>query len=386
VIDCATFQSCEIDALYFEPGSRELDEEASAAMAEHAATCAACSARYARLRGTRRLVLSVAVEAVPNDFEARIMAAVDAGLAQRASMAGAAPRLAAVPAAAPSPGPPAGPHAEGGAKIFEFMSRPAFAVAAGFLLVLGAGTAIMLQSGRSSMAMARSDDESAAKVAAPPAAAAPGESPLAQAGVPMATVAPVAPTAVVAAASAPSDRGEPSTGAMAFAESKAAARPPPMAAKPSMARPSGPRPDDRAFAAAKSLYASGRYAEALPKFEALSASNPEAELYAARCIAKTKGCAAAEARFDSAAQSNAGTEAGSRAQIEGAKCYQQTGDLVAARKRYESAKDEGVLAAEATKALESLDGKSGAGTPGAGVHAAPKAAAPAAAPAPTTLR
>jgi hypothetical protein len=373
VIDCSTFHDCEVDALYSEPGSRELDEEASSAMAEHVATCAACAKRYARLRGMRSLVLSVAVEAVPRDFESRIMAAVDAGLAQRASSAGAAPaaHLAAVPgpAAAPLPSPPRAPAApaEGGAKIFRFMARPSFAVAAGFLLVLGAGTLILVQGARSPKSAALSADEAPAMAAAP-AAPAPAERAVAPA---------VAIATVAAPAVAGSVADDPNAGAVALAEAPA---PKPMAfaksARPA-AKPSAVRADDPAFTAAKSLYAAGRYAEALPKFEALTATHPEAELYAARCIAKTRGCAAAEPRFDSAAQSNAGTEIGNRAQIEGARCYQQTGDLVSARKRYEAAKDEG--SAEATKALEALDGRTGPGA-GGGAHAAPKAAAPVARP------
>src|SRR4051812_11980810 len=116
VIDCSTFQNCEIDALYSEGSERELDDEARAALTEHAKTCEACTERLGRLRGNRNLVLSVAVEAVPADFESRIMAAVDAALAKNAANAPA-------PAAAPA-APPAG-----GAKILRFMARPAFAVA-----------------------------------------------------------------------------------------------------------------------------------------------------------------------------------------------------------------------------------------------------------------
>lgn len=142
-----------------------------------------------------------------------------------------------------------------------------------------------------------------------------------------------------------------------------------------MAKPASSRAGDPALDAAKALAAQGRCREALPKLEALSATTPEADLYAARCVAKTRGCAAAEPRFDRAAQTNAGTEVGSRAQLEGAKCYQSTGDVVAARKRYAAAKDEGMLSAEASQALDELDGNAPvkAGTVGAGVHASPKA-------------
>lgn len=352
MIDCFTFHQCEVDALYSEPGSRELDEEASSAMAEHAATCAACAKRYARLRGMRSLVLSVAVEAVPRDFESRIMAAVDAGLAQRASTAGAAParHLAAAPGLAAALPPAPAPQAEGGAKIVRFMARhPAFAAAACFLIVFGAGGTLFLMKGaRSPRSAALAADEAPAEQAAASAVA-------------MATATVTAP-AVVA------------PGAIALADSPDAPAAPMALGKPARpeSKPSAVRANDPAFTAAKALYAAGRCAEALPKLEALTPTQPEAELYAARCIAKTRGCAAAEPRFDSVAQSNTGTEIGNRARIEGARCYQQTGDLVAARKRYEAAKAEG--SSEATKALEMLDGRTGPGTVG-GAHAAPEAPA-----------
>jgi thioredoxin-like negative regulator of GroEL len=350
VIDCSTFQSSEIDALYSEgDDARELDAEGSAAMAEHASTCAACSARLERLRATRGRILSVAIEPVPQDFESRIMAAVDAGLATRA----------AAPAKAES----------GGAKILRFMARPSFAVAATFVLVLG-GAAFMMTRSASMKSMARSDDAPAAAEASP------------------------APAASMARAA--SDEGDPSANGFAAATTTATASPPaavvaaaPAAGAPvamaskASAKPSAPSADDRAFTAAKALVTAGRCPEALPKLQALAPNNPEADLYVARCIAKTRGCAAAAPSFDHAAQTNAGTESGSRAQIEGAKCYQSTGDLVAARKRLEAAKDEGTLSAEATQGLDALDAdaKPGAGTPSTGARAAPKARpAPAAEP------
>src|SRR6185503_3120514 len=46
---------------------------------------------------------------------------------------------------------------------------------------------------------------------------------------------------------------------------------------------------DPALASAKGLYNAGRYAEALPRFEALKAKSPEADLYAARCLQRTRG-------------------------------------------------------------------------------------------------
>ena len=342
MIDCSTFQNCEVDALYQEGSARELDDEAAAALEEHAKSCPACAARLERLRDNRRLVLSVAVEEVPADFETRIMAAVDAALAKRA-----------VVAVAPAPS-----AASGGATILRFMARPSFAVAATFVLVLSGATFMMTRnSSRTAMRSLASSDEAAP--AAAPMAAASGFAAVpvpAEQGIIVAqATATAAPPAAIVMAPAASDPS-PITGAR-------------------MAKVAAARAGDPALDNAKALAAQGRCNEALPKLEALSATTPEADLYAARCIAKTRGCAAAEPRFDRAAQTNAGTEVGSRAQLEGAKCYQSTGDVVAARKRYAAAKEEGRLSAEASQALDDLDGNQAAkpGTAGAGVHASPKA-------------
>ena len=343
MIDCSTFQNCEVDALYSEGAERELDAEAAAALSEHAKTCPACAARLERLRDQRRLVLSVAVEAVPSDFESRIMAAVDAALAKRAVVAAAT---------APAPAP------SGGATILRFMARPSFAVAATFVLVLSGAAFMMTRNSASMKSLAMSSDEAPAAVAASGATLTPVPMPAeenAPSVVAQATATAAAPPAAVAMASAVA-APSPITGAK-------------------LGKAMGAGAGDPALDAAKALAAAGRCTEALPKLEALSATTPEADLYAARCIAKTRGCAAAGARFDKAAQTNAGTEVGSRAQLEGAKCYQSTGDVVAARKRYAAAKDEGTLATEATLALEELDSTatSKPGTPTAGAHASPKA-------------
>ena len=347
MIECSTFHNCEIDALYSESEGRELDDEAAAALAEHAKTCPACTARLERLRDNRNLVLSVAVEAVPADFESRIMAAVDEALSKRA-------------AAAPVAVAPAAPSS-GGATILRFMARPSFAVAATFVLVLSGAAFMMTQQRSAPMSKMATSSESApaavaASVASPAPKSAEESAPLAVA---QATSTAAAVVAMAPAAAAPS----PVTGGMPMARSGAG--------------PGELGPTDPALDAAKALAAAGRCKEALPKLEALSASTPEADLHAARCIAKTRGCAAAVPRFDRAAQTNAGTEIGSRAQLEGAKCYQSTGDVVAARKRYAAAKDEGMLTAEAAQGLDELDRKPAAkpGTPSGGSHASPKAVA-----------
>ncbi len=370
MIDCNTFQGCEIDALYSDGDARELDDEARAAMAAHAETCADCADRLARLKKTRGLVLSVAIEAVPADFESRIMAAVDAGLAKRASVVPIKPE-----------GATAKP--ERGAKVVSLFSRPSFAVAATFVLVIGAGALILARTGASMKSVASDEAPMAAASALTPVPMPPAENAAAEA---TATATP--PAAVAAATAAPpqagalalNDDGKSDSVGLGRAAKPSAPSAPAVAAAPpakiaAKAGPSGA--DSAAFAAAKSLYNAGRFAEALPKFEALSAQNPEADLYAARCIARTQGCKAAEARYDTAAQTNAGTEAGSRAQLEGARCYQSTGDVVAARRRYSAAKDEGLLESEAQKALQELDQTGGGSGAAGGAHAAPKAAAPA---------
>lgn len=385
-MDCETFQNSEIDALY-----GELDAAASAAMAEHAATCTTCAARFERLRGTRARVLAVAVEGVPTDFESRIMSAVDAGLVNRVPAGATATATASPSTDAPVPfeqlpsqlasqraAASGGTKPEGGAKIFQFMARPSFAVAATFVLVLGAAAVLMTKGSMKAAPMAANQE------GAPAARAAESDNASAASAVAMATAA--AP--MVAAPPPPGAPGAPDEATGMIARNEPAAPP---AAAPTMAafaaakagaasKPALSDADDRAFSSAKAMAAAGRCAEALPKLEALKSSVPEAELYAARCIAKTRGCAAAAPRFDAAAQSNAGTEIGSRATLEGAKCYEATGDLAEARKRLVAAKDEGVLQAEASRELDALDratAPAAGGAPHGAGHAAPKAARPA---------
>lgn len=345
VIDCSTFHNCEVDALYEAGAARELDDGAAAALEEHAQSCPECAARIERLRANRRLVLSVAVEAVPRDFESRIMAAVDAALAKRAVLAVA----------------PALSSASGGATILRFMARPSFAVAATFVLVLSGATFMMTRNSSPTAMNSLASSDEAFPAAAPMAAAS---------GVTIRAVPVPAERGIVAQATTTA------TPPAAVAMAPAAPDPSPIIGA-RMAKPAVARAGDPALDTAKALSAQGRCNEALPKLEALSATTPEADFYAARCIAKTRGCAAAEPRFDRAAQTNAGTEVGSRAQLEGAKCYQSTGDVVAARKRYVAAKDEGLLSAEASQALDELDSHATAkpGTAGAGAHASPKAMA-----------
>ena len=366
MIDCEAFQNCEIDALYSDGEARELDQEASAAMTAHAAGCAECAARLEKLRKTRGLVLSVAVEAVPNDFESRIMAAVDAGMARRAAVIPIG-RAAAPSAGARAPSAAAAPEPEGGAKILKLMSRPSFAVAATFVLVIGSRRAhhgaqryVAEVDGRERRGSRHGGSARGIRAHAGPDARRERTRRAARArragrhrrrDLDGGRAARCDGTAAGRRRLRAERRGprhqrqarcscREAGGDLAAPATDPAARAAPSKATAGKAGASSG--DARAFAAAKSLYNAGRYAEALPKFEALSATNPEADLYAARCIARTRGCAAAEARYDTAAQTNAGTETGSRAQLEGARCYQSTGDVVAARKRYSAAKDEGL--------------------------------------------
>ncbi|HSO33727.1 MAG TPA: hypothetical protein VLT33_14435 [Labilithrix sp.] len=330
-LDHDTFHDLEIEALY-----EELDGPRAAAIHAHAASCEACASRFERLRRARMRGLAALAEPVSSDFESRVMAAVDAALARRQGGPVLVPRMqsgAAPPAAAPGAG--------AAAKVIPFFSRPSFAVAATLILVLGAAAIL----GQLSMA----------KKASAPMASAADEAPAASTLTPVPMSEPVAAATATAAAAAPAaapllattegDNAEIGGGANALAERSkgAAARrpappamvaanepapPPPaaMAPSPAKSKPVGGAaagPTDPSFAAAKALYGAGRYAEALPRFEALRGSNPEADLYAARCVQRINGCAAAVPRFDATAQRNAGTDVGNRARVEGDACTQR---------------------------------------------------------------
>jgi hypothetical protein len=263
------------------------------------------------------------------------------------------------------------PGAGGGAKIFRFLARPQLMVAAGFVLVLGAGLLFMQTSARKAappMAASRAEEENAPVAAATATAAA--------SAVAMNDPPPPPAAAAPAVATPPSELGAAAASAATRAVGGKA------------------QTQDPQFLAAKKLYDGGRFAEALPKFEALSPTHPEAELYVARCLVRTRGCSVAAARFDSAATRNAGTESGSRASLEGARCYGSMGEAQAARSRYNSLTEDAFVAPEAKDELAGLDGdgknrdmrKSApapaapaprpvatAGTPVPAQHAAPKA-------------
>jgi hypothetical protein len=172
--------------------------------------------------------------------------------------------------------------------------------------------------------------------------------------------------------------------AVGAAKDRAEANSPPLASATAAASGSagGRSPD---LQAAIVLHDNGHYAQALPKLETLSAANPEAELYAARCLVHTKGCSSAVSRFDSAASRSLGTEISSRATLEAARCYTQMGQPLAARTRYEQLQTDNYVAMEANSELASLSAPPAAAAAKAGpAQARPPAAIKAAKPAATT--
>ncbi len=339
-MDCETFDASLLDALY-----GELDDASATAMDAHAAGCASCAGRLAKLKRTRDLVRPAIEAALPTALEERVMAAANAAMeAPKSNVVRLADRRQEAEES----------RATSGGAIVRFLAKPQLAIAASFLLVLGA--AIVFKS-------AKQEASPAAEIAAGPAgAAARGGAPPTVAATIAAEEAEPSPVAPPAFAAAEGFAG-PSEGAKASAGARA-------------------RAHDPTFAAAKALYDAGRYAEALSKFEPLAAHDPEAALYVARCLAKTKGCDAAAARYDDVARRAAGTESASRAALEAARCYKDEGNLVAARSRYARLENDSFVAGEASAELAALEGKSSAVKAKASRPAATTTAPPAARPAP----
>ncbi|MBX3225051.1 MAG: hypothetical protein KF795_31330 [Labilithrix sp.] len=360
VMDCQTFDSSLLDALY-----DELDEDAARAFDAHAASCAACAERRAALETTLARVRPALELKAPTGLEARVLAAAEAAAGTSASSVEAAAGASTSSAESVEDAVREGEDEdEGKGKVIALadrarprgeakrrgvvalLARPDLAVAATFLLVLGAAAVLINGSKReaapSATAQAYADEGvPAASAHAPPvvaATAAPESSAIAYA-VPL-----------PAPAAAPRAEGASDPNELAPAKGKAGA----------MGRADGtppPAPPDRdaAFVAAKALFDAGRYAEALPRFESLTPSHPAAELYVARCIANTQGCGPAIARYDRAAQQNAGSETGSRAALEAARCANRAGQMTAARSRYQGLATDSHVAAEAQAELEALE-------------------------------
>lgn len=87
------------------------------------------------------------------------------------------------------------------------------------------------------------------------------------------------------------------------------------------------------FDDAMSSYRARRFDDASRTFDALSAGDPRADLWAARAQREGNGCAAAVARFDEVAARAPGTAVGWDAALDGGRCYRFLGNTTAARAR-----------------------------------------------------
>jgi hypothetical protein len=87
------------------------------------------------------------------------------------------------------------------------------------------------------------------------------------------------------------------------------------------------------FEAAAIQYRAGQFDEAMRAFDTLAPSDPNAELWASRCVRAGKGCRAAITRFDHLAQRAMGTPPGWDALLEGGICFRSIGNTSEARVR-----------------------------------------------------
>ena len=263
-MDCQTFDARLIDALYEESDGGDATD-----LHAHARGCDACAGRLERLAKTRELVSAALDAPFPAGLEDRIVAAADAAR-------GTAVAAAQAPAAPEHRGEGFGDVKSPGGRLIAFLARPQLALAAAFLLVLGAGAFVTLGT--------------SAKRAAPAASHA-------------------------------------------------------------------------SLAEAQQLHDTGRCAEALARLEPITASSPQAELLAARCLAQTKGCAAALPRFEDAARRAPGTETGSHAALEAARCLRKEGQLAAARTRYAHLSSDNYVSEAANAELAALEPAKASTTP-----------------------
>jgi hypothetical protein len=217
----------------------------------------------------------------------------------------------------------AAPKKKQEAKVFRLFAGPQLAVAATVVLV--AGAAVLF--GGMNMMKAKSETASTERAAAPAASA-------------------------VAAA-------EPA--------------PPPLATATTAAPAS-----DLQLVTAKSDFERGKLKEACPKFDELAANDPEAELYADKCLQRSKGCMAAVPKFEATAQKNAGTETGSRAALEAARCYRAMNDARATT-RFAALQNDPYVGNEANAeaAPAQMAARKAAAPPPAATAAAGAAASPA---------
>jgi len=295
-MDCEAFDNALVDALY-----EELDEVRMRGLERHAEGCASCAEKLAGFRATRdRVPQSILLETPSENLESRILAAVEIALAKNNPQ----PMVAQAPAT-------------GGARVYAFLARPQFAIAAAFVLVLGASVVFLSNATKSEPATA----------AAPAEQRAAGKAKLGEGQ------ASPSPPSVVATPTA--------AASMAYNDDPA---PPPAAAPHQAAKPSD-------LGGATKGGIDGRCAVVEERAKTAAA----AELELARCIAQTQGCKAAAPHFDKAAHRNAGTETGSRATLEAARCYAELGDATNARSRYSALQKDRYVASEANESLSELN-------------------------------
>jgi hypothetical protein len=115
----------------------------------------------------------------------------------------------------------------------------------------------------------------------------------------------------------------------------------PVAAAPAAAAPAAPAAAadvgassaGGTFAGAMAAYRARRFDEAKRSFDSLASGDANADLWAARALRESRGCAAAASRFDQVSQRAAGTTAGWDAQLDAARCYAALGNAAGARAR-----------------------------------------------------
>jgi hypothetical protein len=122
-----------------------------------------------------------------------------------------------------------------------------------------------------------------------------------------------------------------------------------------------------AFEAAMGDYRSRNYDEATRRFDALSPTDVNSALWAARSIREANGCGAAVARFDQVAARAADTPTGYDATLEAGRCYRTLGQYDAARARFAKLAGVPAYAARAQAELDTM-------TPAAAARAATKSA------------
>jgi hypothetical protein len=389
-MDCEKYEPLLLDELY-----DELDELTSAAVKRHVSGCARCNGTLQGMRAMRRAA-ALPVLAPPADLEERILAA--AREAQKV---------------VPLRGRLAGVVSRAG----SWAMRPQTAMAAVFLLVIGASP-FLIRSGRQASSSAVSvvvAGEPTPMAAAPAASGDSLSGPAAAAahGAGAATTYP--PTGaggdvlargvgaagakrakddfggganderdqrdqrdqeakrLAGASNAGLPAGAPAAGFAAASASKGASE---------VAEGNGD-----AFSAGMAAWRLRNFAEAQRQFETAAATGDvNAALWAAKAVREGKdGPAMALGRFDAIAQRAPGAYQGAEAQLEAARCEITLGQLDAARARLKKLSGVSSHAALAQKELAQVDqiaarraaGATGRGGSAGGGLAAPKAAAPA---------